>query len=237
MKMKLVAGSVLSLMMTAPFAQEVMRLKHDTDKISYAIGYDLGKTIESKKIPIQVPAMCKGISDGMNGNGNPLLTAAEMKDTLDRFQKSMMVKATADFEILAQKNLADGQAFLLENKDKPGVVTLPSGLQYKIITKGKGEKPKLTDTVTVEYEGKLRDGTVFDSTEKSGQPATFSLNQVIPGWTEGLQLMSVGSNWELFVPANLAYGARSVGNAIGPNETLIFKVKLLSIAKPEKNKK
>nr|MBP6918850.1 FKBP-type peptidyl-prolyl cis-trans isomerase [Legionellaceae bacterium] len=139
--------------------------------------------------------------------------------------------------ILAQKNLADGQAFLLENKGKSGVVTLPSGLQYKIITKGKGEKPKLTDTVTVEYEGKLRDGTVFDSTEKSGQPATFSLNQVIPGWTEALQLMSVGSNWELFVPANLAYGARSVGNAIGPNETLIFKVKLLSIAKPEKNKK
>ena len=110
-------------------------------------------------------------------------------------------------------------------------------MQYKIITEGKGKKPKLTDTVTVEYTGTLRDGTIFDSTEKSGQPATFALNQVIPGWTEGLQLMSEGSTWELVVPANLAYGARSVGNVIGPNETLIFKVKLLSIAKPGKAKK
>ena len=237
MKMKLVAGSVLSLMMTAPFAQEVTSLKNDTDKISYSIGYDLGKTINDKRIPIRVAAMARGISDGMSGDSKPLLTAEEMKDTLARFQKSMMAKATADFEILAQKNLADGQAFLQENKGKPGIVTLPSGLQYKIITEGKGKKPKLTDIVTVEYTGTLRDGTIFDSTEKSGQPATFALNQVIPGWTEGLQLMSEGSTWELVVPANLAYGARSVGNVIGPNETLIFKVKLLSIAKPGKAKK
>jgi len=198
----------------------------------------LGATIQSKGIAINVPALAQGIADGIKGdNEHLLLKPDEMKLVLANFQKSMMAKATADFEILAQKNLADGQAFLQENKGKPGIVTLPSGLQYKIITEGKGKKPKLTDTVTVEYTGTLRDGTIFDSTEKSGQPATFVLNQVIPGWTEGLQLMSEGSTWELVVPANLAYGARSVGNVIGPNETLIFKLKLLSIAKPGKAKK
>lgn len=236
MKMKLVAVSVLGLMMTAPFASGV-KLESDTDKISYAIGVDLGSTIRSKGVPIVVPALAQGISDGMDENAKLLMTSEEMKDTLARFQKSMMAKATAQFETLAKDNQAKGQAYLQTNKDKPGVVTTSSGLQYKVITAGKGKKPTSKDTVTVEYVGTLIDGTVFDSTEKSGQPATFALDQVIPGWTEGLQLMPVGSTYEFTVPSALAYGARSVGNVIGPNETLIFKVTLLSIAKPEKNKK
>lgn len=236
MKMKLAAVSVLGLMMTAPFADDVS-LKSDTDKISYSIGVDLGSTIHSRGIDINVNALAKGISDGMDGNDKLLMTPAEMKTTLERFQKSMMAKAAVKFETLAKENQTKGQAYLEENKSKPGVVTTASGLQYKIITLGKGKKPSVKDTVTVEYVGTLLDGTVFDSTEKSGQPATFALDQVIPGWTEGLQLMPEGSTFELTVPPALAYGARSVGQAIGPNETLKFRVTLKSIVKSEKNKK
>ncbi len=234
MKMKLVAGTLLSMMMTAPFAQEVSSLNNDTDKISYSIGVDLGSTIQSKGISINVPAMAQGINDGISGDSTKLLLKPEeMKEVLAMFQKNMMAKATAQFESLAKDNQTKGSEFLKANKDKPGVVTLPSGLQYKIVTEGKGPKPKATDTVTVEYKGTLINGTEFDSTDASGKPATFALNQVIRGWTEGLQLMPVGSTWEFYVPSQLAYGSRSVGNVIGPNETLIFTVKLISIAKTD----
>ena len=227
MKMKLVAVSVLSLTMTAPFA---LSLNSDMEKLSYSIGVDLGKNIKQKQIEINVPAMAKGIEDGLS-NGTLLLTDDQMKDTLVKFQKDMMAKSTAQFEQTAKDNQAKGQAFLQENKSKAGVVTLPSGLQYKIITAAKGAKPTKTDTVTVEYTGRLMNGDVFDSTEKAGKPATFQLMQVIPGWTEALQLMPTGSTWELYVPSNLAYGVRNVGGMIGPNETLIFSVHLMSIDK------
>lgn len=234
--MKLVAVSVLSMMMTAPFAQDTISLNTDVEQSSYAIGVDLGRNIKRKNIEIKESAMCRGIADGMS-DGKLLLSDEEMQQVLAKFQKNMMAKATAQFETLAKENLSKGQAFLQENKSKEGVVTLPSGLQYKIITEGKGKKPTMSDTVTVEYSGSLIDGTVFDSTEKSGQPAKFMLNQVIPGWTEALKLMKEGSTWELYIPASLAYGARSVGDVIGPNETLIFKVTLKSVEKAEKKKK
>lgn len=131
----------------------------------------------------------------------------------------------------AEKNKQAGIAFLAENKKKPGVITLPDGLQYKIITEGKGNKPSDQDTVTVNYSGKLIDGTVFDSSYTRGQPASFPVNGVIPGWTEALKLMPVGSTWELYIPANLAYGEMGAGSAIGPNQTLIFTVNLISIDK------
>lgn len=231
MKMKLVAVSVLGLMMTAPFAQAAaMILKTETDKSSYAIGVDLGRNILRKHIVINVDALAQGINDGI-GNGTLLLTDDQMKETLVTFQKNMMAKAAVEHEQKAKENQSKGQAFLEENKKKPDVVTTNSGLQYKILKAGTGPKPKATDTVTVEYVGRLLNGEIFDSTDKAGQPATFALNQVIPGWTEALQLMPVGSEWELYVPSNLAYGGRSVGEAIGPNETLIFKVVLLSIDK------
>ena len=154
-----------------------------------------------------------------------------MKDTLSKFQKDLMAKHAAQFDKQASENKAKGDAFLLANKAKAGVATLASGLQYKIITPGNGAKPAKEDEVTVEYTGKLIDGTVFDSTDKAGKPATFKVSQVIPGWTEALQLMPAGSTWEIYVPANLAYGARNVGGPIGPNETLIFNVHLISVKK------
>ncbi|PJD94296.1 MAG: hypothetical protein CK424_00275 [Legionella sp.] len=229
MKMKLVAVSVLGLMMTAPFAHAVS-LNSDMEKLSYSIGVDLGKNIKQKQIEINVPALSKGIEDGIS-NGPLLLTDEQMKETLVKFQKDMMAKTSVQFEQKAKDNQTKGQAFLQENKGKPGVITTSSGLQYKIITAGTGAKPAKTDTVTVEYTGRLLSGEVFDSTEKSGKPATFQLMQVIPGWTEALQLMPVGSTWELYIPSNLAYGARNVGGVIGPNETLVFNVHLVSIDK------
>ena len=129
----------------------------------------------------------------------------------------------------ADKNMKEGETFLAENKNKEGVVTLPSGLQYKVITAGAGPTPKLTDTVTTHYRGTLIDGTEFDSSYKRNQPATFQVNGVIAGWTEALQLMHVGSKWQLFIPANLGYGARGAGGKIGPNATLIFDIELLAI--------
>ena len=228
MKMKRVAVGVLSVMMSAPFA---LTLNTDIEKLSYSIGVDLGKNIKQKQIDINVAAMAKGIEDGMSDGQSLLLTDDQMKDTLVKFQKDMMTKSTAQFETKAKENLATGRAFLDANKNKPGVVSMPSGLQYKIITNGTGAKPTKSDTVTVEYTGRLISGEVFDSTEKAGKPATFQLMQVIPGWTEALQLMPVGSTWELYVPSNLAYGVRNVGGLIGPNETLIFSVHLISIEK------
>lgn len=239
MKMKLVAASVLAVMMTAPFAQnetpEPLELKNDTDKVSYSIGFDLGKNIRKRGLDIKVPALARGIADGMS-TGSQLLTDDEMKNVLVAFQKQMMAKATVEYEKLAKENQEKGQAFLAENKKKEGVITLPSGLQYEIVHKGKGPKPKATDIVTVNYTGKLLDGTVFDSTETMGKPATFPLNQVIPGWTEALQLMPVGSTWNLYIPSNLAYGGKNVGEVIGPNATLIFNVHLISIEPKKKEK-
>lgn len=160
-----------------------------------------------------------------------ILTEEQMKDVLSKFQKDLMAKRSAEFNKKAEENKAKGEAFLSANKSKPGIVVLPSGLQYKIIDAGTGAKPGKSDTVTVEYTGTLIDGTVFDSTEKAGKPATFQVSQVIPGWTEALQLMPSGSTWEVYVPADLAYGPRSVGGPIGPNETLIFKIHLISVKK------
>jgi FKBP-type peptidyl-prolyl cis-trans isomerase FklB len=145
----------------------------------------------------------------------------------------LIMKRTAEFNKKAEENKAKGEAFLTQNKAREGVVTLPSGLQYKVLEKGDGAKPTKDDTVTVDYTGQLVDGQVFDSTEKTGKPATFKVSQVIPGWTEALQLMPAGSTWELYIPASLAYGPRGVGGPIGPNETLIFKVHLLSVKKSD----
>ncbi|TAL61510.1 MAG: FKBP-type peptidyl-prolyl cis-trans isomerase, partial [Legionella sp.] len=151
----------------------------------------------------------------------------------NKFQKDLMAKRTSEFNKKSEENKTKGETFMSANKSKEGVVALPSGLQYKIIETGTGAKPGKSDTVTVEYTGHLIDGTVFDSTDKTGKPATFQVSQVIPGWTEALQLMPAGSTWEIYVPSNLAYGPRSVGGPIGPNETLIFKIHLISVKKTD----
>jgi FKBP-type peptidyl-prolyl cis-trans isomerase FklB len=249
MKMRLVAAAVMGLAMsTGIIAAEVTNtaasvtpvnpaasatsLNSDMDKLSYSIGADLGKNFKKQGIDINPTAMAKGLQDGIAG-GQLLLTEQQMKDVLNKFQKELMAKRNAEFTKKAEENKSKGEAFLNMNKAKEGVVTLPSGLQYKILEKGNGTKPSKEDTVTVEYTGKLIDGQVFDSTEKVGKPATFKVSQVIPGWTEALQLMPTGSTWEVYVPADLAYGPRSVGGPIGPNETLIFKIHLISVKKSE----
>ncbi len=230
MKMKLVAAALSLAMSTAIAATDAPALNTDMDKLSYSIGTDLGKNFKRQGIDINPVVMSKGIQDGMSG-GALLLTEQQMKDVLNKFQKDLMAKRTAEFNKKAEENKAKGDAFLSQNKGKEGVVTLPDGLQYKIIKSATGDKPTKEDTVTVEYTGRLISGEVFDSTDKTGKPATFKLSQVIPGWTEALQLMPAGSTWEVYVPAALAYGQRSVGGPIGPNETLIFNIHLISVKK------
>ncbi len=231
MKMKLAAVAAVGLMVSSTMATaNVTSLKNDTDKLSYSIGSDLGKNFKRQSIDINPTVMAQGISDAM-GHGKPLLTDDQMKEVLTKFQKDIMAKRATEMGKKSAENLAVGTKFLTENKAKEGVVALPSGLQYKIIKNGTGAKPTKEDTVTVEYTGHLISGEVFDSTEKTGKPATFKLSQVIPGWTEALQLMPAGSTWEIYVPATLAYGDRSVGGPIGPNETLIFNIHLISVEK------
>jgi len=235
MKIKLVTAAVLGLALSSAIAAtDAASLSTDTDKLSYSIGADLGKNFKAQGIEINPTALANGMQDGM-GAGPLALTEDQMKQVLTNFQKDLMAKRTAELNKKSDENKTKGEAFLADNKTKPGVVALPSGLQYKILEVGKGEKPGKNDTVTVEYTGHLINGTVFDSTEKTGKPATFQVSQVIPGWTEALQLMPAGSTWEIYVPANLAYGARNVGGPIGPNETLIFKIHLISTSKAAAN--
>ena len=231
MKMKLVAVAVMGLAMnTLIAATSAPALTTDMDKLSYSVGVDLGKNLKRQGIEINPMVMARGIQEAMSG-GPLSMTEEEMKEALTKFQKDLMAKRAAQLDKKSEMNKATGEAFLAQNKTKAGVVTLPSGLQYKILTAGTGAKPSKEETVTVEYTGRLIDGTVFDSTDKAGKPASFKVSQVIPGWTEALQLMPAGSTWEIYVPSNLAYGTRSVGGPIGPNETLIFNVHLISVKK------
>ncbi len=199
-------------------------LKSQKEKMSYIIGMDIGKNLKNQSVDIDQAALGKGIKDALSG-GKSSLTDEETRETMAAFQKEMIAKAQA----LGEKNKKEGAVFLGENKKKQGVIALPSGLQYKVITAGKGKKPKPTDTVTVQYRGTLIDGTEFDSSYRRGQPATFPVNGVIPGWTEALGLMQEGAKWQIFVPSNLAYGEKGAGGQIGPNAALIFEVELISI--------
>jgi FKBP-type peptidyl-prolyl cis-trans isomerase FklB len=205
-------------------AQETLTLKTQKEKLSYIIGMDMGKNLKNQSVDIDSNILARGLKDALSGSKS-VLTEQEVRDTLSVFQKEMVAKQQA----IGEKNKKEGEAFLAENKKKKGVTTLPSGLQYKVVKAGTGKKPKPTDTVTVQYQGTLIDGTEFDSSYRRGQPATFPVNGVIPGWTEALGLMQEGAKWQLFIPPNLAYGERGTGSQIGPNATLIFEVELVSI--------
>jgi FKBP-type peptidyl-prolyl cis-trans isomerase FklB len=209
-------------------AQEGLVLKNQKDKVSYIIGVDLAKSFQKQSIDIDPDILAKGIKDAFSG-GKLLLSDQEIRDIMAAFQKEMMAKQEEGMKKMADQNKKEGEAFLSENKKKEGVKTLSSGLQYKVIKAGTGKKPKLTDTVTTHYQGKLINGNEFDSSYRRGSPATFPVNGVIPGWTEALQLMEEGAKWQLFIPSNLAYGEKGAGRDIGPNATLIFEVELLSI--------
>jgi FKBP-type peptidyl-prolyl cis-trans isomerase FklB len=206
-----------------------IELKNQRDKVSYGIGMDIGNGLKSQSIDIDPDILARGLKDVLTG-GKLLMTEEEFRETMTSFRNEMVAKQMARAKELSEKNKKEGEEFLTENKTKEGVVTLPSGLQYKIIKDGDGEKPKATDMVTVNYRGTLIDGTEFDSSTRHGQAATFKVDGVIPGWTEALQLMKTGSKWQIFIPSNLAYGERGAGRGeIGPNATLIFEVELLSI--------
>jgi FKBP-type peptidyl-prolyl cis-trans isomerase FklB len=207
-------------------------LKDKKEKVSYSIGVDIGNTMKKQSIDIDPDVLAKGLKDAFSG-GKTLMTEQEVTETLNGLRTEMMAKQQERMKEAGEKNKKEGEAFLAENKKKEGVVTLPSGLQYKVITEGTGKMPKLTDTVTVNYKGTLIDGTEFDSSYKRGQPATFPVNGVIPGWTEALQLMKEGSKWQVFIPSNLAYGERGAGNQITPNAVLIFDVELISVKSGE----
>jgi FKBP-type peptidyl-prolyl cis-trans isomerase FklB len=198
------------------------------DKRSYAIGMDLGKQFHAQGIEINPDLFAKGIKDATAG-GKTLLTEEEARAEITELQAEMRKKMADARRVSGEENKKAGDAFLAQNKTKPGVVTLPSGLQYKVVKAGDGKKPTIDDTVVCNYRGTLINGTEFDSSYKRNQPATFPVKGVIKGWTEALQLMPVGSKWELFIPPDLAYGANGAGNLIGPNATLIFEVELLSI--------
>lgn len=221
------ALAVLALVMPVA-AQEKTQLKDTKDKSSYAIGVNVGTNFNKQKIPLNVDAFTAGVKDGIAGK--PKMTEKEIQETMVAFEKEMENRVKE----AGEKNKVEGAKFLADNKNKPGVKATADGLQYKVIKEGTGPSPKATDTVTVNYEGKLIDGTVFDSSYKRGQPATFPLNAVIRGWTEGLQLMKVGGKSQFFIPADLGYGERAMGSEISPNSTLIFDVELLEIKAPEK---
>jgi len=222
------AAIVLAMNCLQQADAEDITLSSDREKLGYAIGLDIGQTIEELGADIDQQALTAGILDRLNHRKAKL-----SKQEAARVQQAFFTKRAEQQAVKRQKagekNMQEGKAFLAKNKKKKGVTTTASGLQYEVIAMGDGPKPKAADTVEVHYRGTLLDGTEFDSSYRRSQTATFPLNGVIRGWTEGVQLMPVGSKFRFFIPPELAYGARGAGAAIGPNATLIFEVELLDI--------
>ena len=201
-------------------------LNTEQQKISYALGYNIGQNLK-KDFEVDLDSFFKGVKESQEGKSS--LSEEEIKNTMMAFQAKMREKKMAEMQESAAENKEKGAAFLKENKEKEGVLTLESGLQYKIIKEGDGDSPKASDTVKCDYKGMTIDGTEFDSSYKRGKPASFQVSGVIKGWTEALQLMKVGAKWMLYIPSDLAYGDRGAGRAIEPGSTLIFEVELLGI--------
>lgn len=229
--MKMMTRTALAAAMTALFAQaNAADLGSDEQKVSYTIGVDMGQSIAQidQKKSLDLDALIEGLKQAYAGD-ELKLSQEEMEAAMKSFAESRMKEVQAEMEQAAKENAEQGKVFLDENKDKEGVKTTDSGLQYLVLEEGEGAQPQENDSVTVNYEGRLLDGTVFDSSYDRGEPITFKLNEVIPGWTEGLQLMKEGGKSTFFIPAELAYGAQGAGPAIGPNSTLVFDVELLGV--------
>jgi FKBP-type peptidyl-prolyl cis-trans isomerase FklB len=239
-----VAGQSTGTSKTAPAAGAAKKpaasastatiLKTAKDKRSYAVGLNIGAKVANELkaggVDIDSAVLARGIRDSLT-NGKHLMTDEEVKTALTALETELREKARAEYEAMAASNKKEGDDFLAANKSKEGIQTLPSGLQYKVLKAGTGPKPAATDNVSCNYKGTLLSGKEFDSSEKhGGKPVTFGVSEVIKGWTEALQLMPVGSKWQLFVPSDLAYGPRGAGQEIGPNTALIFEVELVSIA-------
>ncbi|MCC5881889.1 MAG: FKBP-type peptidyl-prolyl cis-trans isomerase [Halomonas sp.] len=225
MKTLLTSASLATLVAVAPFA--LAAPETEDERLSYSLGIAYGQSIAQEYPELDVDAFTDAIRDIIEGN-DPAMGADEMAETLSQFQQNALANRQAEAEELAEHNLAEGQAFLAENAEREEVTTTDSGLQYEVLESGDGESPGPSSHVEVHYEGTLVDGSVFDSSLERGQPLSFRVDQVIEGWQEALQLMSVGDSWMLYIPPELGYGAQGQG-PIGPNETLIFRVELLDV--------
>ncbi|WP_455366649.1 FKBP-type peptidyl-prolyl cis-trans isomerase [Kaarinaea lacus] len=220
------ASCVLAIVSFGSFSATAAELGTNKQKYSYAIGFQIGNNLKREGADVDVDALAQGIKD--------VLSDAKLQVSMEDMQAAVLElqkQQQADRAARGEKAKKEGTEFLAKNKKEKGVVELPSGIQYKVIQEGKGDKPKPTDTIVAHYKGTLISGKEFDSSYKRGQPATFAVNQVIPGWQEILPLMPTGSKWKVFIPADKAYGERGAGADIGPNETLIFEVELLEIKK------
>jgi FKBP-type peptidyl-prolyl cis-trans isomerase FklB len=236
MKTSLIKVLVISAMaLGTSSALAATKLNSEKDKISYMIGYQIGSNFKRDGLEVDLNMVLNGMKEATTGVASPL-SAEESQKLMTDLQKGLQAKAESKQKADGEKNAKEGKAFLEENAKKKDIVKLPSGMQYKELTAGKGDSPKATDTVKTHYRGTLINGTEFDSSYKRGQPATFPVNGVIKGWTEALQLMKPGAKWQLFIPSELAYGEGGAGESIGPNSTLIFEVELLSIEKKEEPK-
>lgn len=227
--------SILAFILAAFTLQAQDAPKAEADKVSYCIGLSIGTGLKRQGIDVKDESFLNGFKDALSG-AKPRMSDEEMNSTMQAFQQEMRSKAQAKAKDAGEKNKKAGEEFLSQNKKKKGVQVTKSGLQYEVITEGKGDKPKATDTVVAHYRGTLIDGKEFDSSYKRNEPAEFALNQVIPGWTEGLQLMSVGSKYRFVIPSELAYGQNGPGE-IGPDATLVFEVELVGVKKGEAESK
>lgn len=224
-KWMMVAG--LSFLVAQANAEEAQVLKSQRDVQSYGIGVNIAKSFKRDEVDIDMDLLVKGMKDAMAGD-KLLMPEKELRRAMNSFQSELRQKAAARSRIAAVDNKKKGDDFLAQNKNKEGVVTLASGVQYKVLKAGDGKLPTEADMVECHYRGTLLDGTEFDSTEP-GKPAMLKVAQLIPGWKEALKLMPAGSKWQLYIPPQLAYGPRGVGSDIGPNETLVFEVELLAV--------
>ncbi|MBW6393076.1 MAG: FKBP-type peptidyl-prolyl cis-trans isomerase [Halomonas sp.] len=225
MKRLLTSASLVALVAAVPFA--LAAPETEDERLSYSLGVAYGQSIAQEYPELDIEAFTDAIRDLIEGN-ELAMEADEMAETLSQFQQDALAARQAEAEEVAERNLEEGQAFLEENAEREEVTTTDSGLQYEVIESGDGESPGPSSHVEVHYEGTLVDGTVFDSSFDRGEPLNFRVDQVIEGWQEALQLMSVGDTWMLFIPPELGYGAQGQG-PIGPNETLIFRVELLDV--------
>ncbi len=227
--MKYVIVAVLSIgfLFSICSAAEKMELKEQKDKESYSLGYQFGQNLKTQGVDLNLDVYSSGIRDALGGKESQM-SSEEISATITGIQQRLQAAQQKAVTELAVKNLSESKTFLADNGKKEGIKTLPSGLEYKVLTEGSGKMPKAEDTVTVHYKGNFIDGKEFDSSYKRNQPATFQVNGVIKGWSEALQLMKEGSKWQLFIPPELAYGERGVG-PIPPNSTLVFEVELLAV--------
>ncbi len=230
MTSKFITGLAVTAVCAAVCAQEKLELKDTKQKSSYAIGLDIGANFQRQGLEIDAKALAAGIADRLAGK--PQMTDDEVKLALTELRTQMMASMEAKEKAAAAKNTKDGEAYLAANAKKEGVKSTASGLQYKVLKSGTGKaSPKASDKVKVHYHGTLIDGSVFDSSVERGEPISFPLDGVIPGWTEGVQLMKEGDKFQFVIPGKLAYGEQSPSEKIGPNSTLIFEVELLAIEK------